>query len=121
MTAQRSDEGTAENSTAPDDSIDDLETSEQKLATARPAIFINDDPLILEGYPDEVGDLRIMTAPSGDVILNSRAETEDTSAEVGIRVDPDTADELAALFEDFAVKARTGVRANKQVPHPDNE
>jgi len=88
---------------------------DQQSATVRPAIHIDDGLLCIHDYPREEGRLEILTTPDGGVLLNAHVDEEDSHAEAGITVDPDTAEAVAELLEDYAVMARAGVRANEVV------
>ena len=89
--------------------------SEETLATARPEICIREGLLEIDDYPNKDGKLEIMTAGSGSVTLNAYTEGDDCHAEAAITFDPETAEAVAELLEDYAVLARSGVQSLEAV------
>lgn len=89
--------------------------SDGDVATARPRICIRDGLLHIDDYPDEDGDLEIMTANDGEVMLNAYTEGDNCHAEAAITFDPETAEAVAELLEDYAVLARSGVQSLEAV------
>jgi len=96
------------------DRLDELadEHGSERLRLARPKLWLDDGPVVLEEYPPHTpglyGEATVYTTEINNVFIGATASGPGRKVTSGLEVSPETAEWLAEVLPKFAKKARAG-------------